>query len=119
MAGETYSRAFEAVRARLSDASAAHSERVAATAGGLALAYGVDPESARLAGVLHDWDREQSAGALISAARSAGIESPPPTRPRRTCCTPERRLVALERALPGGAGGPLGEFRATRSGRLT
>jgi len=47
---------------------------VAETAGVLAVRYGVDEDSARLAGLLHDWDREQSSEQLFAAATSAAIE---------------------------------------------
>lgn len=71
----SYQQAAEAVRARLSRPAVAHSERVASTAGGLALVYGVDPELAKLAGLLHDWDREQSDDSLLASAARLGIDS--------------------------------------------
>jgi predicted HD superfamily hydrolase involved in NAD metabolism len=54
--------------------SLAHSEGVAATAGELALTYGVDVETARIAGLLHDWDRDLSSDELLDEARSWGGE---------------------------------------------
>lgn len=63
--------AAEAVRARLSEEGFAHSMRVADTAAALASIYGVDHEAARLAGILHDWDKELAPGELAAAARGA------------------------------------------------
>ncbi|NTU71636.1 MAG: HD domain-containing protein [Coriobacteriia bacterium] len=71
----SYTQAGELLRARLSAASFAHSERVADTARGLARAYGAEEDDAALAGLLHDWDRELSDDELRAAARAAGIES--------------------------------------------
>ena len=70
----TYEAAAALVAARLSPPAADHSRRVAETAGVLAVRYGVDEDSARLAGLLHDWDREQSSEQLFAAATSAAIE---------------------------------------------
>ncbi len=70
----TYEAAEALLAARLSPPAADHSRRVAETAGLLAARYGVDEESARLAGLLHDWDREQSSERLFAAAASAAIE---------------------------------------------
>lgn len=97
----TYDAASDAIRARLGDAGVAHSERVAATAKALARAYGGDPEAAELAGLLHDWDREQGPDALLSAARASGVtitaadEAVPYLLHARTGAD------ALDRALPG------------------
>ena len=48
--------------------------RVSETAARLASAYGADVEQARIAGVLHDWDRERGPEGLLAAAREAGVE---------------------------------------------
>jgi len=69
----TYETALAAVEARLSERSAAHSAAVAQTAARLAHEYGVDVESARLAGLLHDWSREDDDETLLAEAREAGI----------------------------------------------
>jgi predicted HD superfamily hydrolase involved in NAD metabolism len=66
--------ALAAVRSRLWPDAAEHCRRVAETAAELAAAYGVDVDSARLAGLLHDWDREQAPTALLAAADAHGIE---------------------------------------------
>ena len=51
--------------------------RVATTAADLAATYRVDVDLARLAGVLHDWDRNRSHGELVDAARGDGLEMTP------------------------------------------
>jgi predicted HD superfamily hydrolase involved in NAD metabolism len=73
----TYDDAQAAVRDRLGKRGAEHCERVAATAASLATAYGVDVGLARLAGVLHDWDRDRAHGELIAAAQAAGLATTP------------------------------------------
>lgn len=72
MAAVSYETAVAAVRDRLGERATGHSLRVADTAAGLAALYDADVERARLAGLLHDWDRERSADELMSAAREAG-----------------------------------------------
>ncbi len=62
----------QALAARLSNAAFAHSVRTGATAADLAEEYGVDVELARVAGLLHDWDREVAADELVSSARATG-----------------------------------------------
>ena len=74
MSPATYDEAFAAITARLTAKAAKHCSRVAESATVLALAYGVDPELARLAGVLHDWDRQRAPEELLAEARDAGIE---------------------------------------------
>ena len=69
----SYEDALEAVRSRLNAKNAKHSKRVAATAADLASAYGVDVEEARLAGILHDFDRERGGEELLATARGAGL----------------------------------------------
>ncbi len=70
----SYEQAEDALKLRLSQGALAHSRRVAEAAGGLAEHYGVDTEAARLAGLLHDWDKDLSHEALLSQARALGIE---------------------------------------------
>jgi predicted HD superfamily hydrolase involved in NAD metabolism len=69
----SYDEALAAVRDRLGERGAAHCVRVADTAAELAATYGVDVDSARLAGVLHDWDRDRKHGELVGVARSDGV----------------------------------------------
>ncbi len=66
--------ATKAIEKRLGKKGAKHCERVSQAAGELAKTYGVDEERARLAGMLHDWDREQSTATLLEAARAALLE---------------------------------------------
>ena len=51
-----------------------HSLSVAATAEQMALAYGVDPLQARLAGILHDWDKVLGPDEQVELARELGID---------------------------------------------
>ena len=51
-----------------------HSIRVAATAGELALAYGVDAFEAEAAGLSHDWDKVLPASELIARAAQYRLE---------------------------------------------
>ena len=73
MAPVSYEAACSAVQARLGEKGAEHCARVAETAGGLAAAYGVDVELARLAGMLHDWDRDLKKRDLLESARRRGL----------------------------------------------
>jgi predicted HD superfamily hydrolase involved in NAD metabolism len=68
-----YEQAVEALRNRLGDDALQHSERVARTAEALATIYGVDPEAARIAGLLHDWDREATHSELLDSALAADL----------------------------------------------
>ena len=70
----TYDTALTAIRERLSARSAAHCEAVADTAAHLAEVYGVDVEAARLAGLLHDWSRDEEKDALVDEAVARGID---------------------------------------------
>lgn len=71
--GVAYEAAHGALSQRLSARALAHSERVAETAAELAARFGADVGRARLAGLLHDWDREVPAEELIARAHEAGI----------------------------------------------
>ncbi len=68
-----WDRAVAAVRERLSEPAFEHSMRVAETAVALASVYSVDKDKAMLAGLLHDWDKELGAEALIASATSYGV----------------------------------------------
>lgn len=52
----------------------AHSLSVASCAEGLALLYGVEPFEARLAGILHDWEKALSSEQVVARARELGID---------------------------------------------
>ena len=73
MTSATYGDAIAALASRLSEDALAHCERVAETAAGLAVVYGADEEVARLAGLLHDWDRETAEGELLESARRGAL----------------------------------------------
>lgn len=51
-----------------------HSLSVASTAEQMALAYGVDPLHARVAGILHDWDKVLSKDDQVKLARKLGVD---------------------------------------------
>lgn len=72
--GVTYERAHAALSQRLSPSGVGHSERVAETAARVAEPYGVDPQHARLAGILHDWHRETPPEELVARAQRLGID---------------------------------------------
>jgi predicted HD superfamily hydrolase involved in NAD metabolism len=72
-----FDEALHAVKQRLGKRGAAHCERVAQTAADLAQTYGLDVDLARLAGVLHDWDRDRSHSELVEAAEGEGLELTP------------------------------------------
>jgi predicted HD superfamily hydrolase involved in NAD metabolism len=69
-----------AVRAHLSARSADHCERTADTARELARRFDVDPDAAELAGLLHDWSRDDSAQDLIAFADANGLAVLPQER---------------------------------------
>lgn len=60
-------------RERLSDERYAHTLRVAETAERLARLHGLDPERARLAGLLHDTAREVGKEELLRVAEEEGL----------------------------------------------
>jgi predicted HD superfamily hydrolase involved in NAD metabolism len=65
--------ALAALREHLGERAVAHCEAVAESAARLAESYGVDVADARMAGLLHDWSREESADTLVSLAKEYGI----------------------------------------------
>lgn len=73
MSGVNYETAHAAIAKRLDAAALAHCERVADAAVMLAETYVLDVEKARVAGLLHDWDRQASRIELLSRASDAGI----------------------------------------------
>lgn len=74
MLSPTAEEARVALEEHLSEVSLTHCERVGATAAALAAVCSVDPELALLAGLLHDWSRDMPEDALLTAARTLGIE---------------------------------------------
>ncbi|GAF26292.1 bis(5'-nucleosyl)-tetraphosphatase (symmetrical) YqeK [Neomoorella thermoacetica] len=75
----------EILAARLSEKRYLHSLGVAGTAARLASKNKVDPEQARLAGLLHDYARDLPPGELLTLAAGAGLIT----------CELERRLPIL------------------------
>lgn len=73
MTGPTYETLLAMLESRLSAEAVAHSVRVADTAAEMAVAYGMDPSDARIAGLLHDWDRETDGRVLLERAQRAGV----------------------------------------------
>jgi putative nucleotidyltransferase with HDIG domain len=65
-----------ALAARLDERGYAHSIAVADTAAHLAGVYGVDRDDAYLAGVLHDWSRDEDPGSLLDEAVRSGLRLP-------------------------------------------
>jgi predicted HD superfamily hydrolase involved in NAD metabolism len=73
VSGPTFDDARALLTERLMPASLGHSERVAETARELARRFGVDGEQAALAGLLHDWSRDESAQELLDYAQRRGL----------------------------------------------
>jgi len=101
MTAVTYDDALSALEARLGHKAAKHCKRVAATAAELAAAYGVDVESARLAGLLHDWDRETPPETLLAAAARDGVEVSDADAANPHLLHARTGAVAVREAFPG------------------
>ncbi|MDZ4170314.1 MAG: bis(5'-nucleosyl)-tetraphosphatase (symmetrical) YqeK [Coriobacteriia bacterium] len=97
----SYETADKALAARMGDKSLAHSRGVSQAAGQLALIYGVDTEEARLAGLLHDWDRELSHDELASRAAAAGLPTSAAEEASPRLLHARTGAVALREAVPG------------------
>lgn len=108
-----------ALASRLGKRGYAHSIAVAETAARIATAYGMDADEAYLAGLLHDWSRDEDAATLRGEAARLGIamtavdEAVPYLLHARTGAAAlrerfpvlsERILVAVERHTFGGPG---------------
>jgi predicted HD superfamily hydrolase involved in NAD metabolism len=65
--------ALAALGERLDERGVRHSTGVAAMAERLARTYGLDVDSARLAGLLHDWCKDVSGEELLGRAEALGI----------------------------------------------
>jgi predicted HD superfamily hydrolase involved in NAD metabolism len=70
----SFDEARTALEAHLSEKAARHCLRCSDAAVALALVYGVDADAARLAGLLHDWAREDTDEGLLGDARQHRIE---------------------------------------------
>jgi predicted HD superfamily hydrolase involved in NAD metabolism len=73
------------IAGRLSEKRREHSQRVAAEAADLALRFGAPPETAVIAGLLHDYCRELTDAETLAAAARYGLEVGPveARRPKR------------------------------------
>ena len=71
----SYAELHMRLASRLGERALTHCEAVADTAAELADVYGVDPQTARTAGLLHDWAREMTADELLSAAETHEMEA--------------------------------------------
>lgn len=85
-AGEAYERTFgkenyhrmrDLLRGRVNERRFVHSKGVAKTAKHLAKVYGYDPKVARMAGILHDWDKGLSADQERARVEELGITVDP------------------------------------------
>ncbi len=73
MSAPTLDAARAALVARLTPESLGHCERVAETARDLAARFGADRDEAQLAGLLHDWSRDETAAELLGYAQLRGL----------------------------------------------
>ena len=101
MTAPTYEEAREALRQRLGDKALRHCDAVADAAAALAAVYGVDRETARLAGLLHDWCRETGHDGLLDAAQRCGIEVTTVDRVRPYLLHGPVGAAELECSFPG------------------
>lgn len=101
MAGVSFEAALDAVKRRLGRRSVEHSLAVADTAGRLAELYDVDGNAARLAGLLHDWSRDDGDDRLLAEARRLGIEVDPADETVPYLLHAQTGAAELRKAFPG------------------
>ncbi len=89
------------MREHLSARSAAHCERTAATARELAVRYGVDADAAELAGLLHDWSRDETTDDLLAFAERTGLAVLPEEREHPYLLHARVAADQLRQAFPG------------------
>lgn len=65
------------LKKRVSPARYEHSKGVAKTAKKMARVYGLDPQKARMAGLVHDWDKCYSGAESSQRARDLGLDIDP------------------------------------------
>ena len=97
----TLEEARAALTTRLGKATFAHSEAVAETAARLAREYGVDPDAARMAGLLHDWCKECGDEELLAAAALHGIDVTVADRARPRLLHARVAAAELRETFPG------------------
>lgn len=98
---ELVSRARALISQRLSPALCAHSERTSAAAVVLADRFGVDVGGAELAGLLHDYARDQDPAALVATAESLGVAFTPFEREHPHLLHARVGAAMVRRDLPG------------------
>jgi len=94
-------RAKDAVRRHLGERAAAHCERTASSARELAERFGVDADMAELAGLLHDWSRQESPEALLAYADHAGLSVLPEERSHPALLHARVGAEQVRREFPG------------------
>jgi len=94
-------RARDLLAKRLSPGSYAHCERTAATAVELAGRFGVDPEAAELAGLLHDYARDEDRSQLVETADRLGVPVLPMEREHPYLLHARVGAAMVRRDLPG------------------
>lgn len=97
----TYEFALTKLSERLSNGPLEHCKRSADMAALLATVYGVDVDKARIAGLLHDWDRELSGEELLEAERARGEEIEPAEELSPYLLHARLGALSVSRALPG------------------
>lgn len=97
----TYESAAALLQERLGERAFAHCVRVAQTAAQIAAIYGVDPDDARLAGLLHDWDRELDHESLAATAQRDGIGHTPEEFQTTDLLHAHTGALALKERFPG------------------
>ncbi len=94
-------RARKLVSRSLSRQSFQHSERTAAMAVELAGRFGVNVESAELAGLLHDYARDEERAGLVDLAESLGVPVMPIERDHPNLLHARVGAAMVRRDLPG------------------
>ncbi|NTU88653.1 MAG: HD domain-containing protein [Actinobacteria bacterium] len=90
----------EAIEGRLSGTRLAHSISVAETAGSLAELYGCDVDEARIAGLLHDWDKHLDDDELFERIDELGISVTDELRRMPILLHAHTGAVAVAREFP-------------------
>jgi len=95
-----YRAARKRLEARLSEYRLLHSISVSDLAVTMAERYGTNVDDARMAGLLHDWDKNLSDETLISRAKEFGIELLPRQEDLAALLHAQTGAVAVARAFP-------------------
>ncbi len=101
MTGSLYETAEKLIAERLGDRALEHCRAVAETAVLLAGIYAVDEGDARLAGLLHDWDRELDADELVERAQELGLAVDTACEREPLLLHARTAVAALREVLPG------------------